>query len=104
MDRKEIITAALIALFDSLTLKAEAKPIQLAAEQGIEFGEFVEISEALHQKEIVSIFNNLAVKFEDQNLRDYLLYYVFFKTKWLTPSHIILCSFPYYRKRNCVCI
>lgn len=99
MDRKEIITATLIALFDSLTLKAEAKPIQLAAEQGIEFGEFVEISEALHQKEIVSIFNNLAVKFEDQNLRDYLLYYVFFKTKWLTPSYIILCSFPYYRKR-----
>ena len=99
MDRKEIITATLISLFDSLTLKAEVKPVQLAVEQGIEFDEFVEICEALHQKEIVSIFNNLAVKFEDQNLRDYLLYYVFFKTKWLTPSYIIISAFPDYRKR-----
>ena len=99
MDQKEIITATLIALFDSLTLKAEVKPVQLALEHGIDFDKFVEICEALHQKEIVSIFNNLAVKFEDQNLRDYLLYYVFFKTKWLTPSYIILCAFPYYRKR-----
>lgn len=99
MDRKEIITASLVALFDSLTFDDKNRPIQLAGDQGIEFNEFVEVCGVLHKKEVVSIFNNLAVKFEDQNLRDYLLYYIFFKTKWITPSYIILNLFPNYRNR-----
>jgi len=99
MDRNEIIIATIIALFDSLTLESKEKPIQLAAENGIEFEEFKKTCEDLHHKEIVSIFNNMAVKFEDQNLRDYLLYYVFFKTKWITPSYIIYNAFPDYRKQ-----
>lgn len=99
LNKKEILTATLIGFFDSFTLDTEAKPIKHAAQQGISFNEFVEISEDLHRKEVVSIFNNLAVKFENQNLRDYLLYYVFFKTKWLTPSYIILNTFPQYSQR-----
>lgn len=38
---------------------------------------------SLHRKEVISIFDDKAVKFENQNLRDYLLYYAFFKEKWL---------------------
>ncbi|TYQ15860.1 UNVERIFIED_CONTAM: hypothetical protein Cloal_2350 [Acetivibrio alkalicellulosi] len=93
MNRKEIITATLIAFFDSLILREKEKPIQIAIEKGIDFEEFIEICYSLHNKEIVSIFNDLAIKFEDQNLRDYLLYYVFCKEKWITPSYMIRSTF-----------
>lgn len=97
MDRKEIIVATIVAFFDSFPLQEETLPICIASEYKIDFGEFVETSQKLHEKEIVSIFDNLAVKFEEQNLRDYLLYYVFFKKKWLTPSYMIGKAFPQYR-------
>jgi len=99
IDHDEIIVASLIAFFSSLTLNSEEKPIKLAEMLGINFGRFVDICRSLHQKEIVSIFNNLAVRFEDQNLRDYLLYYVFFNMRWIAPSQIILYAFPQFRKQ-----
>lgn len=99
MNKKEIVIATLIALFDSLILTTEEKPIEIAKMHNISIAEFADICQILHNKEIVSIYKNLAVKFEDQNLRDYLIYYTFFKTKWLTPSDIIKNAFPKYRKR-----
>lgn len=97
MDHKEIMVATIIAFFDSFPLQEETLPFCIASENKIDFGEFIEISQRLHEKEIVSIFDNLAVKFEEQNLRDYLLYYVFFKKKWLTPSYMIDKAFLKYR-------
>ena len=46
-----------------------------------------------------SIFDDKAVKFENQNLRDYLLYYAFFKEKWLSPCDLICQAFPTYKNR-----
>lgn len=99
MQKKEIITAALIAFFDSFPISREEKPFEIAVEQGICFEDFEKICYTLHKNEVISIYKNLAVKFENQNLRDYLLYYVFYKSKWLTPSYIIKKAFPQYRRR-----
>ena len=54
---------------------------------------------SLHRKEVISIFDDKAVKFENQNLRDYLLYYAFFKEKWLSPCDLICQAFPTYKNR-----
>ena len=39
------------------------------------------------------------MRFENQNLRDYLIYYVFFKAKMLAPSDVIITAFSDYRNR-----
>ena len=99
MEREEIMLASLIAFFDSFELQETEMPFGIALQQGINNVRFIEICYTLHKKEVISFFDNKAVKFENQNLRDYLLYYVFFKEKWLSPSYMINCAFPEYKKR-----
>lgn len=47
-----------------------------------------------HELEIVDIFENLAVRFGDQNLSDYIIYYVFFKKKLFPLDKLIIETFP----------
>ena len=61
--------------------------------------QFRDMCLSLHRKEVVSIFDDKAVKFENQNLRDYLLYYAFFKEKCLSPCDLICQAFPSYKNR-----
>ena len=61
--------------------------------------QFRDMCLSLHRKEVISIFDDKAVKFENQNLRDYLLYYAFFKEKWLSPCDLICQAFPTYKNR-----
>lgn len=99
MDRKEILTATLIAFFDTMKLDINENSYKIASDLGISNSDFSEYIYKLHKKEIVNIHNDLAVKFDNQNLGDYLLYYVFFKNKWISPSKFILNTFPEYRGR-----
>lgn len=99
LEHKELFVASLVALFESFELEESELPLQLALEQGINEGEFIEHCYSLHQKEVVSLYENRAVRFENQNLRDYLIYYVFFKTKMLAPSDVIITAFSDYRNR-----
>ena len=99
MDKDELMTAGLVAFFDAFSLQDTELPFVIAAEQGIGRKQFIDICHILHVKEVVSIFEDLAIKFENQNLRDYLLYYIFYKEKWLTPSYMIKCAFPEYRQK-----
>ena len=99
MDHKELLVASIVALFESFKLEESAIPLQLACKQGVDVGTFVECCYSLHKKEVVSVYENRAVRFENQNLRDYLIYYVFFKSKMLAPSDVIISAFPQYRSR-----
>ncbi|MEG0835979.1 MAG: ATP-binding protein, partial [Christensenellaceae bacterium] len=100
LDKHELLVAGLVAFFDSFRLQEDKLPLVVARKMmGIPTEEFKDICHTLHGKEVISIFENQAVKFENQNLRDYLLYLVFYKEKWLTPSYMILSAFPAYRKR-----
>ena len=97
--RDEILTAGIVAFFDAFHLKETELPFDIALHLGINTASFREICLALHKKEVVSIFDDKAIKFENQNLRDYLLYYIFFKEKWISPSDIICRAFPEYKNK-----
>lgn len=99
MDRKEILTATLIAFFDTIKLDVDENVFKIASDLGISNSDFLENTYKLHKKEVVNIYNDLALKFDNQNLGDYLLYYVFFKNKWISPSKLISNTFPEYRGR-----
>ena len=98
-DRNEILVATIIAFFDTFYLKETELPFEIALQHGIDTVQFRNICLSLHRKEVVSIFDDRAIKFENQNLRDYLLYYAFFKEKWLSPCDLICQAFPRYRNR-----
>lgn len=98
-DRNEILVAAIIAFFDKFYLKETELPFNIALQHGISTVQFRDMCLSLHRKEVISIFDDKAVKFENQNLRDYLLYYAFFKEKWLSPCDLICQAFPTYKNR-----
>lgn len=91
-DRNEILVAAIIAFFDKFNLKETELPFNIALQHGISTVQFRDMCLSLHRKEVVSIFDDKAVKFENQNLRDYLLYYAFFKEKCLACSKYFVAA------------
>ena len=106
MDQKEILCAALIAFFDKIKIVEESIPMELFYENGISRDLLLEYCDKLHKKEIISIFDGdeRAIKFENQNLRDYLLYYIFFKEKTIALSYMIeKCFFSHRSKIIFMC-
>lgn len=99
MEKNELFVASLVALFDNFVLDKSTIPFEIAVTKGVSEGEFVERCYSLHKKEVVSIFDKRAVRFENQNLRDYLIYYVFFKAKIIEPSEVIVSAFPRHREK-----
>ena len=99
LDRQELLVASLVALFDAVSLTESALPVIIAEKKGIPYPQFVEHCKVLHGKEVVNLLDNRAVRFDNQNLRDYLLNYIFFQEKSITPSEIIGLAFPKYRTR-----
>ena len=76
----EMLIAGMIAFFDRFRLEKDKSLIELIQKQcKISFEKFRDICFKLHKWEIISIYEAKAVKFENQNIRDYLLYYVFLK-------------------------
>lgn len=99
LDRQELLVASLVALFDAVSLTESALPVIIAEKKGISYPQFVEHCKMLHGKEVVNLLDNRAVRFDNQNLRDYLLNYIFFQEKSITPTEIIDLAFPKYRTR-----
>ncbi|MBQ2932657.1 MAG: hypothetical protein IJE62_07480 [Clostridia bacterium] len=101
MDQKEILCAALIAFFDKFKIVEDSVIMEVFKEGGISRDLLLEYCDKLHKKEIISIFDgdDRAVKFENQNLRDYLLYYIFFKEKTIALSYMIEKYFFVYRSK-----
>lgn len=99
LDRQELLVASLVALFDAVSLTESALPVIIAEKKGIPYPQFVEHCKVLHGKEVVNLLDNRAVRFDNQNLRDYLLNYIFYQEKSITPSEIIDLAFPKYRNR-----
>lgn len=98
-DHNEITVAAIISFFGSFYLEESELPFEIALHSGIDAISFREACLSLHAKEIVDIYENKAIKIENQNLRDYFLYYVFFKEKWIPLSYMVLTTFPKYRNK-----
>ena len=99
LDQQELLVASLVALFDAVPLAETTLPVLIAEKKGISHSEFIEHCKVLHRKEVVNLLDNRAVRFDNQNLRDYLLNYIFYQEKIITPSEIIDLAFPKYRTR-----
>ncbi|MBC1334033.1 hypothetical protein HB820_01910 [Listeria booriae] len=97
MQKKHLIVGSLIAFADSVRINSDHVICQLAENKGINSGEFIEISRQLHELEVVDIFADLAIKFNEESFGNYILYYVLYEKRWITIEELIdttLLSFP----------
>lgn len=86
---------ALFAFIEAFEIDNEYSNIySLARISNIDDECIKETCSKFHELEIVDIFENLAVKFSDQNLSDYIIYYIFFKEKLFPLDALIVEIFP----------
>ena len=100
LDKKQKVVAGLIAFFSRIRLNSRVL-INTAKVYGVSESELLEICQFLDTNEIVYIFNDKAVKFDNQNFADYLLYYVFIKEKLLSISEVSKAVLDYSFDRVC---
>ncbi len=75
LDQGEITVAFLVAFFDAFKLNESALAVKIAQDKGISYSDFIDHCKRLHQTEVINLLDNRAVRFDNQNLRDYLLNY-----------------------------
>ena len=95
----EKIVAAFIAFFHRIEISKEHAIVSLLEDVGINYNSFLECRKKLQQKEIVDVYNDVAIGFGEQTLGDYLLYYAFEKKKIIPLNKLILKIFPTYRMK-----
>lgn len=94
------ITAGMIAFLEAIHLDYIDALLPILQEKGLNRDSFIENIRMLHEREIVDICNDKAVRFSDQCLSNYLLKYIFFDKKLLDLSKMIKACFSSYRERT----
>lgn len=95
------ICAGIVAFLEAFHLDyIDDNILAILKEKGINKEQFIENIKKLHEREIVDIYNDKAVKFSEQCLSNYFLKYVFFNKKLLSLSSIINIGFQSYRERT----
>ena len=94
------ITAGMIAFLEAIHLDYIDSFMPILLEKGLTRDIFIENIRSLHEKEIVDICNDKAVRFSEQCLSNYLLKYVFFDKKLLNLSSILKACFQNYKERT----
>ena len=95
------ICAGIVAFLEAFHLDyIDNNILTILKEKGINKEQFIENIKKLHEREIVDIYNDKAVKFSEQCLSNYFLKYVFFNKKLLSLSSIINIGFQSYRERT----
>ena len=94
-DKTELIVASIIAFYDAFIIDKDALPLKLATQFGIDEKLFVDCCTELERKEVIASRENLAVKFDNQNLQDYFLYYAV-----LFHHPVIFVCTNHYRHRD----
>lgn len=97
LDPNELLTAIIVAFFETVILKETDTAVSFLEAFHLTRDIFAEKCLELHSKEIVSAYKDLVVRFDQQNFRDYLLYYAFIEKKLLKISDIVVLFFPKYR-------
>ena len=94
------ICAGIVAFLEAFHLDyIDDNILTILKEKGINKEQFIENIKKLHEREIVDIYNDKAVKFSEQCLSNYFLKYIFFNKKSLSLSSIINIGFQNYRER-----
>lgn len=99
LDRNMMITAGIIAFFGSVRLLDTELPLQMARMLKIDSDVFDECCRELHGNEIVDMYEDAAVRFNNQNLCDYILYHTILLNHWIRPSFLINNAFPQFKTR-----
>ena len=100
IDENLCITSGIIAFLESIHLDYIDALLPILQEKGLNRDSFIENIRMLHEREIVDICNDKAVRFSDQCLSNYLLKYIFFDRKLLSLSKMIKACFSSYRERT----
>ena len=94
------ICAGIVAFLEAFHLDyIDDNILTILKEKGINKEQFIENIKKLHEREIVDIYNDKAIKFSEQCLSNYFLKYVFFNKKLLSLSSIIDTGFQNYREK-----
>lgn len=94
------ILAGIVAFLEAFHLDyIDDNILTILKEKGINKEQFIENIKKLHEREIVDIYNDKAIKFSEQCLSNYFLKYVFFNKKLLSLSSIIDTGFQNYREK-----
>lgn len=92
---KPLILMAIIAFVEAFELDDDNSLVyKLIQFSDTQKQEVRDLCIAFHEAEIVDIYENSIVKFNDQNLSDYLIYYIFFQKKLYSLEKLIELTFP----------
>ena len=100
IDKNLCITSSIIAFLEAIHLDYIDALLPILQEKWLNRDSFIENIRMLHEREIVDICNDKAVRFSDQCLSNYLLKYIFFDKKLLSLSEMIKACFSSYRERT----
>lgn len=92
-ERNLLSAAAILSFIGPIRLDSLDKIYDTLCAYNITAEEYKKSLYQLHSYEIVDIYRDKAVKFSDQCLSNYLLYYVFIEKRWLKLSDIIRYTF-----------
>ena len=92
-DKKMFLSAAVVAFVSAIHLDHLNELMDVISICNLTIEEFKAALYRLHKEEVINIYKEKAVRFADQCLSNYLLYYVFIKEKWLKISDMIRYSF-----------
>ncbi|MCL2425920.1 MAG: ATP-binding protein [Oscillospiraceae bacterium] len=99
-ENKLLISAAIVAFLEAIHLEHLDVLNPIFQSCKINRDDFIENIQTLHEKEIVDICNEKAVKFSEQCLSNYLLKLVFYDKKLIKLQQMIKFCFGNYRPRT----
>lgn len=99
-DRKMFLAAAVTAFVGAIHLEHLDEISIIISLCNMTKEDFRNAIIQLHEEEIINIYKEKAVRFADQCLSNYLLYYVFIKEKWIKLSEIIRYTFKYNKEQT----
>lgn len=96
LNETELTVMAITAFIESFEIQNNDSLVyKLSSIAGINNDLVIETCKKLHDLEVVDVYENLAVKFSDQNLRDYIIYHIFFEKKVVELDKLISLVFPH---------
>lgn len=95
LNENELTVMAITAFIESFEIQNnESLVYKLAKIAGLTNDFVIDTCKKLHDLEVVDVYEDLAVKFSDQNLRDYIIYHIFFESKTIKLDELISLTFP----------
>ena len=97
-DRDLCITSGILAVVNAVFLNKIECLLELIALSGMTEQRFKDSIYTLSQMEVVEIYKNQVVAISDQCLSNYMLYFTFFKERWIPFSEVLYVGYKYFKQ------